>query len=190
MAEAKAVIAERGVERLSLRDVARRLGVSHQAPYKHFASRDHILAEVVAECFDGFARYLRGVATALSPAEPPAGRLRALGRAYFDYAAAHPLEYRLMFNTPLPDKAHHPRMMASGREAFAVLHAAIAAMPPAAGQPPAVMLDALFVWSTIHGLASILQSDALTSLGLSEAERAAATEHCLARIGTGIDPAA
>lgn len=41
---AQEVIAEKGVENLSLRDVARKLGVSHQAPYKHYPSRDHLLA--------------------------------------------------------------------------------------------------------------------------------------------------
>jgi len=46
--EALAIIQEQGVEQLSLRDVARRLGVSHQAPYKHYANRDALLAEVVA----------------------------------------------------------------------------------------------------------------------------------------------
>ena len=49
--EALAIIAEGGIDSLSLRDVARRLGVSHQAPYKHFPSRDHILAEVVGRRF-------------------------------------------------------------------------------------------------------------------------------------------
>ncbi|MFX4450801.1 TetR/AcrR family transcriptional regulator, partial [Acinetobacter baumannii] len=43
---------------LSLRDVARRLGVSHQAPYKHFPSRDHILAEVVGRAYASFAAHL------------------------------------------------------------------------------------------------------------------------------------
>ncbi len=44
---AQEVIAERGVENLSLREVSRKLGVSHQAPYKHYPSRDHLLAEPV-----------------------------------------------------------------------------------------------------------------------------------------------
>jgi AcrR family transcriptional regulator len=42
--QALEIIAKGGIDSLSLRDVARRLGVSHQAPYKHFPSRDHILA--------------------------------------------------------------------------------------------------------------------------------------------------
>jgi AcrR family transcriptional regulator len=52
---AREAIAEHGIEQLSLRDVARRLGVSHQAPYKHYPSRDHLLAEVMRRCFEGFA---------------------------------------------------------------------------------------------------------------------------------------
>ena len=56
--EALAIIAEGGIDSLSLRDVARRLGVSHQAPYKHFPSRDHILAEVVGRAYAGFAAHL------------------------------------------------------------------------------------------------------------------------------------
>jgi hypothetical protein len=55
---AQEVIAERGVENLSLREVARKLGVSHQAPYKHYPSRDHLLAEVMRRCFQRFAAHL------------------------------------------------------------------------------------------------------------------------------------
>jgi AcrR family transcriptional regulator len=51
---AREVIAERGVENLSMRDVARKLSVSHQAPYRHFESRDHLLAEIMRRCFVDF----------------------------------------------------------------------------------------------------------------------------------------
>ena len=49
IAEAFRIIEDAGLEALSLREVARRLGVSHQAPYKHFPSRDHIVAEILAQ---------------------------------------------------------------------------------------------------------------------------------------------
>ena len=55
---AREAIAKHGIESLSLRDVARRLGVSHQAPYKHYPSRDHLLAEVMRRCFQQFAQHL------------------------------------------------------------------------------------------------------------------------------------
>ena len=55
---AREVITERGVEGLSMRDVARRLDISHQAPYRHFPSRDHLLAEIMRRCFEDFANFL------------------------------------------------------------------------------------------------------------------------------------
>ena len=55
---AREVIAEQGVENLSMRDVARKLGISHQAPYRHFESRDHLLAEIMRRCFADFAHHL------------------------------------------------------------------------------------------------------------------------------------
>jgi AcrR family transcriptional regulator len=55
-----AIIDSAGLEQLSLREVARRLYVSHQAPYRHFASRDHLLAEIVARAFEAFAQHLDG----------------------------------------------------------------------------------------------------------------------------------
>ena len=101
---AREVIAERGIEALSLRDVARKLGVSHQAPYKHYPSRDHLLAEVMGRCFAEFARALDG----REESDQPAQDLGALGRSYLRYAAEHPLEYRLMFGTPWPHAGRTP----------------------------------------------------------------------------------
>jgi AcrR family transcriptional regulator len=97
---AHAIIDAEGVEALSLREVARRLGVSHQAPYKHFASRDHLLAEVVRRAFEAFARHLDARPAGATADED----LAAMGRAYLAYAHTHPLQYRLMFGTPLPTR--------------------------------------------------------------------------------------
>ena len=169
-----------------MRDVARRLGVSHQAPYKHFASRDHILAEVVSRCFDDFARNL-AAARDRAPPDPDA-MMAALGLAYFDYARAHPLHYRLMFGTPLPSGAKHPEMMASAHRAFDLLRQTVAQMAVKSAGAASPSLDALFVWSTIHGLATILQSDALTTLGLTEMEQRQAIARCMDRIGFALQP--
>lgn len=167
---------------LSLREVARRLGVSHQAPYKHFPSRDHILAELVSRAFASFAGHL-------DRSQSGSDTLADLGRAYLDYAGRHPLQYRLMFGTPLPDPERHPDMMRNARHAFAVLQSALGRHPPAGMSNPSyddVTLDALFVWSAIHGVASMMQTSAVATLGLSPRLLAASPEHSMARMRTAL----
>lgn len=183
--EALAIIGQRGVEALSLREVARRLGVSHQAPYRHYPSRDHLLAEVVRRAFAAFADHL----DARPRAADPFADLHAMGRAYLDYALRHPLQYRLIFGTPLPDAKAHPEMMTRGRHAFALLEQAIAALDaarPAAARPADPRLDALHVWSALHGLASIAQTSALRSLSLPPSVMQAMEAHVMARMEEGL----
>lgn len=185
--EAFALIEEKGVENLSLREVARRLGVSHQAPYKHFPSRDHILAAIVARCYADFSRHMRNH----KRGQDEFADLKGMGAAYLEYAERHPLQYRLMFNTPLPPPAEHPEMMEEATGAFALLHEKLKALPlrelPGDGNDKSLS-DAIFVWSALHGLASVMQSDALKTLGLSDAERLKATERAMARLGAAIEP--
>ena len=171
--EAFRVIEERGVEKLSLREVARRLNVSHQAPYKHFASRDHILAAVVARCFTEFAAFMRDA--------PRGPGLNTLAERYLHFAETRPLAYRLMFNTPLPTPTDHPEMLEEASAAFALLHKVLGQMGCPSGEAEA-KLDALFLWSTIHGLASILQSNAMDTIGLTAEERGAAALHIMKRL--------
>ena len=123
--EALAIVAKGGLDALSLRDVARRLGVSHQAPYKHFPSREHILAEVVSRAYSSFAGHL----AKRTRSDDPYRDLGHLGQSYLDYARKHPLHYQLMFGTPLPDPAEHPEMMSQARQAFAMLREAIGKLP-------------------------------------------------------------
>lgn len=183
--EARKVIAEQGVEGLSLREVARRLGVSHQAPYKHYPSRDHLLAEVVARAYAAFAAHL----DARPHHDDPHADLRAMGEAYIGYALGHPLEYRLMFGTPLPDPSAHPDMMRQSRHAFAILRDAVARLPRGDGEPVQPELDAMYVWATVHGLASAMQGSVVGTLGLPAATLAAMPAHVLARIRTGLGQA-
>jgi AcrR family transcriptional regulator len=182
--EALAIIRDVGIENLSLREVARRLGVSHQAPYRHFPSRDHLLAEVVDRCFRDFDAALGTD----HDSGDPAADLAALGRLYLDYAARHPLEYRLMFGARLPDPREHPEMLEKGCAAFDQLRARVARL---AGRPvdsEAVTLEAMFVWSTVHGLASILETEAMAGLGIDADLQRAVSEHVLSRIGRALAP--
>lgn len=180
--EALAIIGQRGLEALSLREVARRLGVSHQAPYKHFPSRDHLLAEVVRRCFEGFASTLRQTV----PTGTPEGDLRALGESYLRFAAAHPLEYRLMFGTPWPKTADAPDLRLYARAAFDVLCDTLRRLDPSADDRR-VTLDALFVWSAMHGLASLRASSAMACLSIPASVAEALSDHTMSRIDQAFD---
>ncbi len=181
------VIAERGIENLSLRDVARKLGVSHQAPYRHYPSRDHLLAEVMRRCFEDFAREL----DARQHFDDPAEDLGSLGRQYLQYARSHPLEYRLMFGTPWPAPAEHPQMVKDAVHAFDVLRGVLQRMHgnKTAAARARADLDAMFIWSGMHGLASIQQANVMEHLQLSPKVSSQAQDHVMQMISAAMGAA-
>ncbi len=179
--EALSIVGESGLEALSLREVARRLGVSHQAPYKHFASRDHLLAELVGRAFEDFAAHL----DARARSDDPVLDFLHMGQAYLAYAQSHPLHYRLMFGAKLPDPAAHPEMMRRGQHAFSMLLAGARLMPNRLPDAP-VELDALFAWSAVHGLATLLETHAAQAADLVPGTLAAAPLHTLMMIGRAL----
>ncbi|MEL6278666.1 MAG: TetR/AcrR family transcriptional regulator [Pseudomonadota bacterium] len=182
IAEAIRIVEEVGLEKLSLREVARRLGVSHQAPYKHFSSRDHILSEVVSKVFADFARYLDD----RPRSDDPWIDMRSCGLRYFEYAAEQPLQYRLMFSSVLPPSKDFPSMVHRARHAFALLKDCIAALPRGPRNEDEIEQDALFVWSTIHGLVGVMNSDVFHTLNLSVSDQTAMIENTLDRVGSSL----
>ncbi|MEE4213074.1 MAG: TetR/AcrR family transcriptional regulator [Parvularcula sp.] len=185
LAEALDIISSEGVEHLSLREVARRLGVSHQAPYRHFASRDHVLAEVVRRAFTDFAAALRTA----PHTEDPAADAMAMGFAYVNFALTKSLKYRLMFGGSLPDSQSHPEMMHGAREAFNVLRASLRRLASSRGETPqteSIDREALFAWSSLHGVVSLLRSDAIDTLDLAAGVREAFVAEALQKIGIGL----
>ena len=187
---AREVIAEQGVEGLSLRDVARKLGVSHQAPYRHYPSRDHLLAAIMQRCFEDFAAYLDQAAKAHA-----SDALLGMGQAYMRYAALHPLEYRLMFGTPWPEPASHPELVRHAVHAFDLLRhqlhqhlqqVAGAAQTDATALLAQAELQALFIWSSLHGMASIQQANVMQHLVLSPSVPALAEPYLMGMIHTAL----
>jgi AcrR family transcriptional regulator len=193
---AREVIAEQGMEGLSLRDVARKLGVSHQAPYRHYPSRDHLLAAIMQRCFEDFANYLDQASNALT-----SDALQGMGEAYLRYAAQNPLEYRLMFGTPWPEPATHPELVRHAVHAFDMMRnhlqqrlqqRASATQSDMLALLAQAELQALFVWSALHGMASIQQSKVMQHLMLSPGVPTQAEPYLMGMIRTaltsGTDP--
>lgn len=180
---AQEVIAERGVENLSLRDVARKLGVSHQAPYKHYPSRDHLLAEVMRRCFERFATHL----DARNHHDDPQQDLESLGAQYLSYAESHPLEYRLMFSTPWPESADHAGLVRDSGHAFDILRQVMRRMHGGlASKRDLADLDALYIWSSMHGAVGVMHGNCIAQLNLKASVRQQAMEHVMTMVGQGL----
>ncbi|UWR55537.1 TetR/AcrR family transcriptional regulator [Phaeobacter inhibens] len=84
-----------GISALSMRSIAKHLGVSAMMPYKHFPSKDHILMELRLEAFQRLTTHMR---RAQAEAQTPTGALVAVSQAYVGFALKAPNDYRLMFD--------------------------------------------------------------------------------------------
>jgi AcrR family transcriptional regulator len=161
----------------SLREVARRAGVSHRAPYNHFPEKLDLLAAVAAV---GFERLRDGLRGAMVGIDEPEAMLVAICRAYIRLGLENPALYRLMFGPALSDAGsadRPPVAKLAGAQARGVLEEVILrgarsgafAVLPDGPQPDGhqsdgdqsdghqdVALAALSVWSTAHGLTMLV----------------------------------
>lgn len=153
---AAALIAEQGPGAVSLREIARRCGVSHAAPAHHFGDRPGLLAALAAEGF-------RALADALSVVEgATAGeRLVAQGQAYVASAVGDPGRFPVMFRSELLDQSDG-ELVAARTEAFLALERAVADAQ-SEGWAPTASHDAavLTAWASVHGLAVLAMDGAL-----------------------------
>jgi hypothetical protein len=114
--------------------------------------------------------------------------LGALGRRYLAFAAAHPLEYRLMFGTPWPAGSEHAGLAAEARHALDVLRAVLRRIHgDARSQKVRVDLDAMFIWSQMHGLASIAHADVMAHLDLMPQAGRNMVPHAMEMMGRALD---
>lgn len=172
-----ALIAEQDVSSLSLREVARRVGVSHAAPYRHFQDKDALLAAVAEEGFTGLTEAMnRSIQQA---PDDPLKRLEATGVAYVQFAIAHPSHYRVMFGGYQGEQAEHPERVQAGSQAFQVLLNVIV-LGQTAGVVRAgeAMRLAWVAWSTVHGLAMLLIDGRLPIIETQDVEALAEFVTC------------
>ncbi len=146
------VIAESGPSALSLRDLARRAGVSHAAPAHHFGDRAGLLTAVAVQ---GFGL----LADALADAQQQTGDFLEVGVAYVGFAVGHPAHFSVMFRPELY-RADDPELIEAKARAGQSLYGGAA--PFAVGETgPGSQEAALAAWSLVHGFATLWLSGSL-----------------------------
>jgi AcrR family transcriptional regulator len=154
-----ALIDEKGLAGLSMREVARRAGVSHQAPYHYFADREAILAAV---CERGFGMLHERIAAARTGCRSAGEQLERAALAYVGFAREQPAYFRMMFRPELVEHKKHELVVKSAEGAFQmlpemVLECVREGLPIEPGVDALVMMT----WSFVHGLACLLVDGSL-----------------------------
>jgi AcrR family transcriptional regulator len=145
----------------SLRELARRAGVSHNAPYKHFADKRELLAAVSAAGFEMLAKRMTSEIASLGR---PREQLFAMLRAYIDHGVENPALYSLMFGSYLsgPDRGRPAIELAEADKAKSLLAGVIIAgglgraIPDAPRNERKIAGAILACWSLVHGLTLLL----------------------------------
>ena len=151
---ARTYLDEEGIDGIGLREIARRAGLSHGAPLRHFPTLGRLLAAVAAA---GFRDLYASVEVAISAAdaEDPMARVEAASFGYVRFAASSPGVFGLMFRSDLCDTGD-PEYATEGGAAFGQLVELVVGAQAAGFHPdlaPAELAGVL--WATMHGLASL-----------------------------------
>ena len=151
---AQELIAERGLERFTLREVARRVGVTHVAAYRHYVDRRALLAAVAENGFHQLRRRLEAARRRTPAALAP--RLRAIPAAYLHFCWDEPALTAVMFGPRLSREGEFPRLEAAVMDSLGIIAQTIAALAPrrALGRHSARDLG-LALWTFVHGFSTL-----------------------------------
>lgn len=153
---ARAEVEEHGVENVVLTRLAQTCGVSVAAPYRHFASKEALLAEVATGAFADLGRALT---LALRDEASPADQLLDAGVAYVRYGLAHPQLFRLMFSSDVRSDVGE-----EGPASLGILVTLVQACDIAVPVQSAVRAS----WAIVHGYASLCVGDLSTFAGATD----------------------
>ncbi len=175
---AETLLAESGLEGLSLREVARRAGVTHGAPMRHFPSFAALLAEVASRGFKSLDAAVAKAAASIAPGAAPTARVAASARAYVDCAIERPALFALMFRPELVDATHGTFLRDSHGAFEQLVHVVRGAQDGGWHTARDTRQLAGSLWASIHGLAS-LWSHGAYALAVRDSSFAAALESML-----------
>jgi AcrR family transcriptional regulator len=146
------LIAERGPSGFTLREVARRAGVSHNAPYRHFRDKDDLMGAVAAQ---GFRELTQAMLEEAASKSNGRDRLKHSGLAYVSFALRRPEHFAVMFDLPA-SKSQRPEYIEASTGAFAALLGFVEDCQNEGQLPSGRSRDrALLAWSLVHGIAKL-----------------------------------
>jgi AcrR family transcriptional regulator len=161
---ALALVAEKGVDGLSLRAVAARIGVSHTAPYHHFADRTALLRELAHE---GWGLMGDAMADAADSSEGDAAeRLLAIGRAYVLFSTEHP-DYYSIFSAPelqTPGARFGQPDERDGAVWRRLVEAVVACQQQGSMPSGDPVIVAIHLWSLVHGLSDLWRTGPVSQM--------------------------
>lgn len=168
------LVQELGPAGITLREAARRAGVTHAAPYRHFADKEALLAAVAEQ---GFLQLRAAIEQALASTDQ-AQKVEALGLAYVRFARDNPSQFRVMFGSETGDKGRHRSLLDAGQAVFDLLCATIAEAQAAGDLPRAdVASMGRVAWSMLHGVAALAVDGQLRRAGVPDGELEAFAAH-------------
>ncbi len=169
---------EGGLGALSMREVARRAGVSHQAPYHYFQDREAILAELAGEGFDQLYDYM---VSAVGLVRDRQSKNRAMGEGYIRFALNHPELFRLMFRTEMCDLSLYPAAKAKAERCFNLPVEVLGVAGKMEDKSNPDLTPVIASWAMAHGLATLLLEGKLgESFGDTRDQREAAANRVIA----------
>ena len=146
------LIAEVGPTAFTLREVARRAGVSHNAPYRHFRDRDDLMAAVAAQ---GFRELTQAMLDAAAPKTDALERLKSAGLGYVTFALRRPEHFTVMFDAPISERKH-PNSAEAAKLAFGTLMDFVRNSQDTGRLPAGDSHQmALLAWTMVHGIAKL-----------------------------------
>ncbi|HYO83978.1 MAG TPA: TetR/AcrR family transcriptional regulator [Bryobacteraceae bacterium] len=182
--EALATIRAEGVDRLTLREIGTRVGVSRTALYRHFADKRALLAAVATE---GFRALRQQLATAWEEGGRGLPAFEAMGAAYVRFATENASHYRVMFGGFVDPEADEPELAREAAGAFQALEDALSALQgDNAVRADDTVQMARFVWAVVHGIAMLAIDERLREPGAVDQ----LMRYAVQRLQTGIRTAA
>ncbi len=185
---------EGGPDAVLVREASRRVGVSHNAAYRHFPGRDELLKAVGERCMGELAKLMEKLLAEVNEdgdrVEVAQRRLRATGSAYVEFALTEPGLFRTAFSVPHQLAPFGPGegVGESGLGPYGLLSAQLDALEATGGLDPTVRPFAeTTAWSAVHGFSMLVLDGPLRALG--EAERQAALTQLLDTLDRGFAPA-